>query len=116
MHCLAATWLAMINVKIKENSWLARIAAYKLKSASVAMVIGRSIYLHNTKKEDFLNNHCWVRHEVAHIKQYHQLGVIRFLILYLLETFNKGYYNNRFEVEARLKENDTSILSEIHFG
>jgi hypothetical protein len=105
----------MTKVNIKENSWLARIAACKLKSSSVAMVVGRTIYLHNSSKKDFLNNERWVRHEVAHVKQYLQLGLLRFLALYLLETFNKGYENNRFEVEARQKEKDISILSEVHF-
>ena len=106
----------MIQVKIKENSLVARIAAYKLNSDSVAMVIGKTIYLHNSSKEEFLNNERWVRHEVAHLKQYDELGVFRFLALYLLETFNKGYQNNRFEVDARQKEKDGSLLSEIYFG
>lgn len=59
----------MTKVKIKENSLLARIAAYKLNSDSVAMVIGKTIYLHNAAKADFLNNQQWLRHEVAHVKQ-----------------------------------------------
>jgi len=105
----------MTKVKIKENSLLARIAAYKLNSDSVAMVIGKTIYLHNAAKADFLNNQQWLRHEVAHVKQYLELGVFRFLALYLIETCKKGYQNNRFEVEARQKEKDFSVLSEIYF-
>ncbi|MEJ7681246.1 MAG: DUF4157 domain-containing protein [Segetibacter sp.] len=92
------------------------IAAYKLNSHSVAMVIGKTIHLHNSTREDFLNNPVWVRHEVAHVKQYLELGLFRFLALYLLETFNKGYQNNRFEVDARQKEKDLSILSEVYFS
>ncbi len=106
----------MTKVKIKENSWLARIAAYKLDSDSVAMVIGKTIYLHNSGKDEFLNNQRWVRHEVAHVKQYLELGLLPFLALYLLETLKKGYQNNRFEVDARQKEKDASILSEVYFG
>ncbi len=106
----------MTKVKSKENSWLARIAAYKLNSDSVAMVIGKTIHLHNSSKKDFLNNQRWVRHEVAHVKQYLELGLFRFLALYLLETFNKGYQNNRFEVDARQKEKDMSILYEVYFS
>jgi hypothetical protein len=105
----------MIKVKIKENSLLARLAAYKLNSDSVAMVIGNTIHLHNSTKSDFLNNQQWLRHEVAHVKQYLRLGVFRFLALYLIETYKKGYQNNRFEVEARQKENDFSILSGVYF-
>lgn len=106
----------MTKVKIKENSWIARIAAKKLDSKSMAMVIGKTIYLHNSSKEDFLRNKKWVRHEIAHVKQYAQLGTFKFIVLYLLETFNKGYENNAFEVDARQKEMDYSILSEIHFN
>src|SRR3954471_1741010 len=106
----------MTKVKIKENSWLAGIAARKLETQSVAMVVGKTIHLHNSTKEDFLRNRRWVRHEVAHVKQYAQLGFFRFIFLYLLETFNKGYENNSFEVDARQKEKDNSILSEVHFN
>ncbi len=106
----------MTKVKIKENSWLARIAAYKLNSDSVALVIGKTIHLHNSSKEEFLSNQRWVRHEVAHVKQYLELGLLPFLALYLLETFNKGYQNNRFEADAREREKDMAILSGIYFG
>ncbi len=105
----------MIKVKIKENSGLAKIAAHRLKARQVAMVIGKTIHLHNSSKDEFLNNPRWVRHEVAHIKQYEQLGFFRFIFFYLLESFNKGYEHNRFEVEARQKEKDSAILTGIQF-
>ncbi|WP_297815708.1 DUF4157 domain-containing protein [Segetibacter sp.] len=106
----------MTKVKIKENSWLAKIAARKLDSSSMAMVVGRTIHLHNSSKADFLRNKRWVRHEVAHVKQYAKLGILRFIFFYLLESFNKGYENNSFEIDARQKEKDLSILSEVHFN
>ena len=106
----------MTEVKIKENSWLAKIAARKLDTDSLAMVVGKTIHLHNSTKQDFLRNKKWVRHEVAHVNQYLRLGYLRFIILYLLETFNKGYEYNSFEIDARNKERDTAILSEIHFN
>ena len=106
----------MTQVKIKENSWLAKMAAKQLDSESIAMVIGRTIYLHNSSKENFLQNKRWVRHEVAHVKQCAKLGLFRFIFFYLLETFNKGYENNSFEIDARKKERDLSVLAEIHFN
>jgi hypothetical protein len=106
----------MTRIKIKKNSWLAKIAARKLASPAIAMVIGKTIYLHNSSKADFLRNERWVRHEVAHVKQYMKLGVVKFIFLYLLESFNKGYENNIFEIDARQKERDISILSEVHFN
>lgn len=106
----------MTEVKIKENSWLARIAARKLEVESMAMVLGKTIHLHNSTKQEFLRNKKWVRHEVAHVKQYMRLGFLRFIFLYLLETFNKGYEYNSFEVDARKMERDVNILSEVHFN
>ncbi|MBX2932961.1 MAG: DUF4157 domain-containing protein [Ferruginibacter sp.] len=90
---------------IKENSWLAKIAALKLKSHSVAIVLGKTIHLHNVAKNDFLKDTRWLKHELCHIKQFKQYGFVGFIIKYLWESIRKGYYNNRFEVEARAAEN-----------
>ncbi len=103
----------MISVVIKENSWLAKIAAKKMKAHSIAMVVGNTIHLHNTTQKDFLSNRQWLRHEIAHVKQYQRVGIIPFLFSYLLESFNKGYLNNKFEVEARQMERDLRILDGV---
>lgn len=89
---------------IKENSWVAKIAAWKLKSHSVAIVFGSTIHLWNSSKAEFLQNEKWVKHELCHIRQYRQHGYIGFIIKYLIESLKKGYYNNKFEVEAREAE------------
>ena len=89
---------------IKENSWLAKIAAKKLAADAVAMVIGKTIHLHGTTKDYFLADERWLKHELCHIKQYKENGTIIFLIKYLWESLRKGYYNNKYEVEARQAE------------
>lgn len=89
---------------IKENSWLARVAARKLGAPRVAMVIGSTIHLHNASKDFFLSHERWVKHELAHVAQFRRYGVFRFIALYLWESMRKGYYHNRFEVEAREAE------------
>jgi len=96
---------------IKENSLIARIAAWKLHSQSVAIVMGKTIHLHNASGKDFLKNPQWLRHELRHIEQFKRYGPLRFIILYLFESARNGYDNNRFEIEARLSENDTEIES-----
>jgi hypothetical protein len=102
-------------VRIKENSLLARLAAHNLKAEKMALVIGDTIRLHNTTKQEFLSNPKWVRHEIAHVYQYKRKGKIRFILSYLLETFNLGYEYNRYELEAIKKERDHLLLEGIEF-
>ncbi len=93
------------NPSIKENSWIARLAAKKLHAGNVAIVIGRTIHLYNVTKQELLKNEKWLKHELCHIKQFQQYGFITFIAKYLWESINKGYFNNKFEVEARRAEN-----------
>ena len=93
-----------MDYKIKEHSWVARIAAWKLSSKRVAIVVGRTIHLHNASKTEFLNNPRWVKHELCHIEQFRRYGFFRFVIMYLWESMRKGYYKNKYEVEAREAE------------
>jgi len=99
-----------IPVSVKENAWIAFIAAKVLRSKSVAIVINRTIYLHNTGYNNFIKNRSWLLHELKHVEQYQRYGVTRFLLLYVYETILNGYKQNRFEVEAR----DGETGSDIH--
>lgn len=90
---------------------MAKIAARKLKVNRVAIVIGKTIYLYNTTPSSFISNKKWLCHELKHVEQYEQLGVLLFLTLYLWESIKKGYRNNKFEVAARAAEEDRSLLS-----
>lgn len=81
------------------------MAALKLKSHSVAMVLGKTIHLYNVSKENFLKDDRWLKHELCHIRQFKQHGYFLFIAKYLWESLRKGYYNNRFEAEARAAEN-----------
>ena len=94
----------MADYFIKENSWIAKLAALKLRSKSVAIVIGKTIYLHNTSKQEFLKDERWVKHELCHVRQFKENGYLPFIAKYLLESIRKGYYNNKYEVEAREAE------------
>ncbi len=104
-----------MDIIIRENSWRARVAARQLKSAQAAIVFKNVIHLWGVGRETFLLNLSWTRHEVAHVYQYKKYGFVRFILLYLLESACNGYYNNRFEAEARSKEEDQAILEGIRF-
>ena len=99
----------MIEVTLWTNSWIARLAAAKLRVSSCAITIGNSIFLYNATREDFLNNEAWYRHELAHIKQYNQYGMMGFLVRYLWYSIRYGYHNNPLEIEARRAEEDDHI-------
>jgi hypothetical protein len=89
---------------IKENFWIAKIAAGKLQSDNVAIVIGRTIHLYHVSKEDFLKDEKWLRHEMCHIRQFKKHGFLPFIFKYLLESLRRGYYQNKYEIEARMAE------------
>ena len=91
---------------IKENSWIAKLAAKKLQSENVAIVIGKTIHLHHVSKENFLKDKKWLKHEMCHINQFKKYGFLNFILKYLWESYRHGYYNNKYEVEARKAEND----------
>jgi hypothetical protein len=89
---------------IRENSWIAKLAAKKLQSENVAIVIGKTIHLYHVSKEDFLKDKKWVKHEMCHINQFKQYGFFTFIIKYLWESKKSGYYENKYEIEARCAE------------
>lgn len=92
------------GIRIKENSLLARIAAIKLKTGRVAIVLGNTIHLYGVGRQEFLKNPAWVKHELKHTEQYRQHGFLPFIAKYLWESIKNGYHSNRFEVEARQAE------------
>jgi hypothetical protein len=94
----------MVDYFIKENSWVAKLAAKKLRSDNAAIVIGKTIHLHNTSTQKFLQDERWLKHELCHIKQFKDYGFINFIAKYLLEWLKHGYFNNKFEAEARAAE------------
>ena len=104
-----------MKVRIKENSWVAKIAAIKMRSAKVAIVFGNTIHLHNTSREEFLQDSRWVCHELKHVEQYQRHGWAGFLSKYVADWMRNGYYNNKFEVEARENEGNRETIKDIQF-
>jgi hypothetical protein len=82
----------MKAILIKENSWLAALAARKLRYGHIAIVIGSTIHLHNIDTAGFIRNRRWLIHELKHVEQFEQHGFFRFLWLYLAEYLQNGYY------------------------
>lgn len=91
-------------VTIKERSWIARLAAWKLGAPAVALTLGDTIHLHKASAVMLVRDSGWLRHELKHVEQFRRHGFFRFLVLYLWESLRHGYHDNRFEVEARAAE------------
>ncbi len=66
--------------------------------------MGKTIHLHKTTKQNFLKDERWLKHELCHVQQFKQYGYMIFIIKYLWESIKHGYYNNKYEVEARIAE------------
>lgn len=88
---------------------LASLAARRLKQDKMAMVLGKTILLHDTTTHEFISNRKWIRHELAHVQQFKKHGYMLFLFKYLLESIRNGYYNNKYEIAARAAEDDDSL-------
>lgn len=95
-----------MQFRIKENSWIAKLAAGKLHAKKAAIVFGKTIHLYNIHKNEFLNDSRLLKHEMCHVRQYQQQGFFIFIMKYLWQSIRHGYYNNPFEKEARDAEND----------
>ena len=102
---MALQIINVIEYSIKENSWIAKLASKKLRTERVAIVIGKTIHLYNTTQKEFLSDEKWLKHELCHIRQFQQNGYVGFILKYLLESIKHGYFNNKYEVEAREAEN-----------
>ena len=102
-----------LQVRIKERSFVARVAAWKLNSNNAAIVIGNTIHLYNVSHPEFLKNKAWLCHELKHIQQFRQYGLVPFVFMYLRESILHGYTNNKFEIEARAAEKEEHLIANM---
>ena len=91
------------------------MAATKMKADKVAIVFGNTIHLCNTSRREFLNDSEWVCHELKHGEQYEKNGFAGFITKYFFDWVKNGYYNNKFEVEARESEGDKNLIKQVQF-
>jgi hypothetical protein len=104
-----------LTVHIKENSSIAACAAFIMKSQTMAITIGNTIYLHGTTIDSFFNNKEWLTHEVAHVHQFATCNKWIFIIQYCIEWLKRGYFNNKYEVAARANEKNFQLLQNVQF-
>jgi hypothetical protein len=81
------------QVEVIEHSWFARL------HGAFATTRPQRIYLSGSAA-DFFTNPWFMLHEYCHVLRQWQTGSLT-VPRYLLECLRRGYWNNRFEVEAR---------------
>ena len=81
------------HVRVIEHSWFARL------HGAFATTRLQRIYLAGSA-EDFFDNPWLMLHEYCHVLRQWQTGSLT-VRRYLIEWVRRGYWNNRFEVEAR---------------
>jgi hypothetical protein len=82
------------HVRVIEHSWFARLHAN-----AIATTRRGRIYLRGSAAE-FYSNPPLMLHEYCHVIRQWQPGTLT-VARYLAEWLRRGYWNNRFEVEAR---------------
>jgi len=85
---------AVDNVRVVEYSLFAR-----LHLRAIATTRRRSIYLTGSA-EDFFTDPVLMLHEYCHVLNQWEPGDLT-TMRYLVECLRRGYWDNRFEVEAR---------------
>ena len=80
-------------MKVIEYSWFARL------HGACATTRLQRIYLAGSAA-DFFSNPWLMLHEYCHVLRQWQTGSLT-VRRYLIECLRRGYWNNRFEVEAR---------------
>jgi|GEM_PF-576163 len=104
-----------IRVRIRQDAWLAKMACKCIRQKDVALTLFKTIYLSHSTAGHFLANQRWVAHELAHVRQFMTYGKLRFLVMYLMESLRRGYYQNKWECEARAQEDKAEILQDFYF-
>lgn len=102
----------MKNVTIKKaNKFWLFVFYIMAKCYGVNKIIGfttfwNTIILDPTR----LNSNRLIAHELTHIEQINNLGIIKFTYEYIVELYKNGYKNNKFEVQARNNEINPELI------
>ncbi len=93
----------MIKVKIKKMNTFWKIYLYIWASIIRSNTIIGFTTFWNTLiiREGYEDNQSLILHELTHVKQISDEGLIKFTLKYVTNLFKYGYRDNPYEVEAR---------------
>jgi len=81
-------------LKVKEKVWPWFFGKGRVNAQAITLY-PYIIYRSEEAKEQYR------KHEMVHVEQVRRLGWLKFYASYLNESRKKGYFNNKYEVEAR---------------
>jgi hypothetical protein len=95
------------RVGLRLNAWIPQIGGWLAgtRGPAAAVTLGHTIFVH---PRITLTRQLLV-HELVHVRQWEADGL--FPLRYALEWVRRGYWNNRYEQEARAAEIDSDIIS-----
>lgn len=95
------------RVCLRANRWIPQVGGWLAgtRGPAAAVTLGHTIFVHPriTMTRQLLV------HELVHVRQWEADAL--FPLRYALEWVRRGYWNNRYEQEARAAEIDSDIIS-----
>lgn len=84
------------GVTVRRNRWIPAIGGVtgKMKGAAAAVTLGGTIVVHPEARIDA----GLLAHELVHVRQWREDPL--FAVRYVAEWVRRGYWQNRYEVEA----------------
>jgi hypothetical protein len=98
--------LVPARVRLRANRWIPRVGGWlaRMRAPAAAVAVGRTILVH---PEVRLTRELLV-HELVHVRQWEEDRL--FPLRYALEHVRYGYWNNRYEQEARAAELNSDYI------
>ena len=96
------------DIGIKNPTKIRTLEKVKIygKDTIGGLTVGYGIYVKKGYTTESL-----ICHELVHVKQYEDAGgVYKFLVKYINETSKVGYWDNKYEVEARVKAEIYTVM------
>ena len=91
------------SVELRCNSWIPWIGGVlaRMNRPAAAVTLGNTIVIHEDAEVTF----TLLAHELAHVRQWRKP---LFPVLYAAATIRHGYWNNPYEIEARVYASEAS--------
>lgn len=119
MHSALLQWFPMVLVQQvvirSAPAWVR--ALMRLTPGAIMMTVGNTIYVRDESMIDWSSarDQAVLAHELRHVEQYQEYGMIGFLLRYTLDWLRNGYRGVRFEIDAYALQRQVQTYFERHW-